>query len=308
MNMLTLLSIHWNPDPELFNLFGRLPIRYYGLLWVIGIALAYAIVHRQYHDRKIDEKTFEPLFFYCFFGILIGARLGHCLFYQPDYYLNHFWEMILPVKFLPGGGWKWTGYEGLASHGGTLGLIIALWMYCRKTKMHYMDVLDMIAVATPVTACCIRLANLMNSEIIGKPADVPWAFVFERVDMLPRHPAQLYEAIAYFIFFLGMAWLYKRGMKRQQGSKPVTDFSTAAKAKSAVTHTGASLPYYHRGFFFGLCLTEIFLFRFFIEFLKEDQVAFESTMTLNMGQWLSIPFILVGIYFMCFYGKKTAGK
>ncbi len=308
MNMLTLLSIHWNPDPELFNLFGRLPIRYYGLLWVIGIALAYAIVHRQYHDRKIDEKTFEPLFFYCFFGILIGARLGHCLFYQPDYYLNHFWEMILPVKFLPGGGWKWTGYEGLASHGGTLGLIIALWMYCRKTKMHYMDVLDMIAVATPVTACCIRLANLMNSEIIGKPADLPWAFVFERVDMLPRHPAQLYEAIAYFIFFLGMAWLYKRGIKRQQGSKPATDFSTAAKAKSAATHTGASLPYYHRGFFFGLCLTEIFLFRFFIEFLKEDQVAFESTMTLNMGQWLSIPFILVGIYFMCFYGKKTAGK
>ena len=173
--MLTLLSINWNPNPELFNLFGSLPIRYYGLLWVVGIALAYVIVHRQYHDRKIDEKTFEPLFFYCFFGILVGARLGHCLFYQPDYYLNHFWEMILPVKFLPDGGWKFTGYEGLASHGGTLGLIIALWMYCRKTKMHYMDVLDMIAVATPVTACCIRLANLMNSEIIGKPADVPWA-------------------------------------------------------------------------------------------------------------------------------------
>ena len=143
--MLTLLSINWNPNPELFNLFGSLPIRYYGLLWVVGIALAYVIVHRQYHDRKIDEKTFEPLFFYCFFGILVGARLGHCLFYQPDYYLNHFWEMILPVKFLPDGGWKFTGYEGLASHGGTLGLIIALWMYCRKTKMHYMDVLDMIA-------------------------------------------------------------------------------------------------------------------------------------------------------------------
>ena len=92
-----------------------------------------------------------------------------------------------------------TGYEGLASHGGTLGLMIALWLYCRKTKMHYMDVVDMIAVATPITACCIRLANLMNSEIIGKPTDVPWAFIFERVDMLPRHPAQLYEAIAYFL-------------------------------------------------------------------------------------------------------------
>ena len=286
MNMLTLLSINWNPNPELFNLFGSLPIRYYGLLWVVGIALAYVIVHRQYRDRKIDEKTFEPLFFYCFFGILIGARLGHCLFYQPDYYLNHFWEMILPVKFLPDGGWKWTGYEGLASHGGTLGLIIALWMYCRKTKMHYMDVLDMIAVATPITACFIRLANLMNSEIIGQPTDVPWAFVFERVDMLPRHPAQLYEAIAYFIFFLGMVYLYKRGQQKREK---------------------ASLPY-HRGFFFGLCLTEIFVFRFFIEFLKENQVNFERTMALNMGQWLSIPFILIGVYFMFFYGKKTAGK
>ena len=286
MNMLTLLSINWNPNPELFNLFGSLPIRYYGLLWVVGIALAYVIVHRQYRDRKIDEKTFEPLFFYCFFGILIGARLGHCLFYQPDYYLNHFWEMILPVKFLPDGGWKWTGYEGLASHGGTLGLIIALWMYCRKTKMHYMDVLDMIAVATPITACFIRLANLMNSEIIGQPTDVPRAFVFERVDMLPRHPAQLYEAIAYFIFFLGMVYLYKRGQQKREK---------------------ASLPY-HRGFFFGLCLTEIFVFRFFIEFLKEDQVDFERTMALNMGQWLSIPFLLIGVYFMFFYGKKTAGK
>ena len=282
--MLTLLSINWNPNPELFNLFGSLPIRYYGLLWVVGIALAYVIVHRQYRDRKIDEKTFEPLFFYCFFGILIGARLGHCLFYQPDYYLNHFWEMILPVKFLPDGGWKWTGYEGLASHGGTLGLIISLWMYCRKTKMHYMDVLDMIAVATPITACFIRLANLMNSEIIGQPTDVPWAFVFERVDMLPRHPAQLYEAIAYFIFFLGMVYLYKRGQQKREK---------------------ASLPY-HRGFFFGLCLTEIFLFRFFIEFLKENQVNFEDSMTLNMGQWLSIPFVIIGVYFMCFYGKKAS--
>ena len=275
--MLTLLTINWNPDPELFKLFGSISIRYYSLLWVVGIALAYVIVHRQFRDRKIEEKKFEPLLFYCFFGILIGARLGHCLFYQPDYYLHHFWEMILPVKFLPDGGWKWTGYEGLASHGGTLGLIIALWLYCRKTKIHYMDVLDMIAVTTPITACCIRLANLMNSEIIGNPTDVPWAFVFERVDMLPRHPAQLYEAIAYFIFFLGMVYLYK---KSDHGTK------------------------LHRGFFFGLCLTEIFIFRFFVEFLKEEQVDFEQTMSLNMGQWLSIPFILIGLYFMFFYGKK----
>ena len=304
MNTL-LLSINWNPNPELFNLFG-ISIRYYGLLWAVGIFFAYIIVHYQFRDKKIDEKKFDPLFFYCFFGILIGARLGHCLFYDPGQYLTSgkgFVEMLLPIKFLAGGGWKFTGYEGLASHGGTLGLMIALWLYCRKTKLHYMDVLDMIAVATPITACCIRLANLMNSEIIGKPTDVPWAFIFEREDMLPRHPAQLYEAIAYFIFFLGMVWLYKRGQKKQE-TKLETDFSTT-KRKSTTVQAEASLPY-HRGFFFGLCLTEIFTFRFFIEFLKENQVNFEDSMTLNMGQWLSIPFVIIGVYFMCFYGKKAS--
>lgn len=279
--MPSLLTISWNPDPELFNLFGSFPIRYYGLLWGIGIVLACIIVQRQYRDRKISEDKFTPLFFYCVIGITLGARLGHCIFYDWSYYQNHLIEMILPVKQFPNEGWKWIGYRGLASHGGTLGLIIALWLYCRKTKMHYMDVLDMIAVATPICACFIRLANLINSEIIGKPTDMPWAFVFEQIDMLPRHPAQLYEAIAYFIFFLGMIYLYK---KSDHGQK------------------------LHRGFFFGLCLTEIFVFRFFVEFLKENQVDFENTMTLNMGQWLSVPFVIIGIYFMLFYGKKQAIK
>ncbi len=275
------LSILWNPKPELFNLFG-LSIRYYGLLWAVGIALAYMVVHYQYRDKKIDEKIFDPLFFYCFFGILIGARLGHCLFYQPEYYLHHFWEMILPIKFLPDGGWKFTGYEGLASHGGTLGLMIALWLYCRKVKMHYLDVVDMIAVATPITACFIRLANLMNSEIIGKATDVAWAFCFLKAQGVPdpetpRHPAQLYEAIAYLILFFVMIYLYKKHDKQLR-----------------------------RGFYFGLCLTAIFVFRFFIEFLKEDQVAFEAGMTFNMGQWLSVPFVIIGVYFMFFYGRKSS--
>jgi phosphatidylglycerol:prolipoprotein diacylglycerol transferase len=279
--MPSLLTINWNPDPELFNLFGIFPLRYYGLLWGIGIVLACIIVQRQYRDRKISEDKFTPLFFYCVIGITLGARLGHCIFYDWSYFQNHLIEMILPIRQFPGEGWKWIGYKGLASHGGTLGLIIALWLYCRKTKMHYMDVLDMIAVATPICACCIRLANLMNSEIIGKPTDMPWAFVFEQVNMLPRHPAQLYEAIAYFIFFLGMVYLYK---KSDHGTK------------------------LHRGFLFGLCLTEIFAFRFFVEFLKENQVDFENTMTLNMGQWLSVPFIIIGIYFMLFYGRKQTIK
>ncbi|GAK35290.1 prolipoprotein diacylglyceryl transferase [Bacteroides graminisolvens] len=268
-----LATIHWNPNPELFNLLG-ISIRYYGLLWAVGILFAYLVVHYQYRDKKIGEDKFEPLFFYCFFGIVLGARLGHCLFYQPEYYLTRPVEMLLPIKMLPGGGWKFTGYEGLASHGGTLGLMIALWLYVRKTKLNYIDVVDMIAVATPITACFIRLANLMNSEIIGKVTDVPWAFVFEREDMQPRHPAQLYEAIAYFIFFLIHIYLYKKYSKKL-----------------------------HRGFFFGLCLTLIFTFRFFIEFLKENQVSFEDGMSLNMGQWLSIPFVIIGLA-VIFNGKK----
>lgn len=277
--MPSLLTINWNPDPELFNLFGIFPIRYYGLLWGIGIVLSCIIVQRQYRDRKISEDKFTPLFFYCVIGITLGARLGHCIFYDWSYYQNHLIEMILPIRQFPGEGWKWIGYKGLASHGGTLGLIIALWLYCRKTKMHYMDVLDMIAVATPICACCIRLANLMNSEIIGKPSDVPWAFVFERVDMQPRHPGQLYEAIAYLILFFIMIYLYKNYSKKL-----------------------------HRGFFFGLCLTYIFTFRFFIEFLKENQEDFENSMMFNMGQWLSVPFIIIGVYFMFFYNRKKVEK
>lgn len=283
MNLL--LYIKWNPNPELFRFLG-IPVRYYGLLWLVGIVLAYLIVHYQFRDRKISEKTFEPIFFYCFFGILIGARLGHCFFYEPELFLTSwqgFVEMILPIDLLPGGGWRFIGYQGLASHGGTLGLMIALWLYCRKTKLHYIDVVDMIAVATPITACCIRLANLMNSEIVGRITDVPWAFVFERLahqgypnPLAPRHPAQLYEALAYLLLFgVMMLIYYKRHF---------------------------SMP---RGFYFGLCLASIFTFRFFVEFIKENQEAFENNMILNMGQWLSIPFILIGIYFMFFYGRKS---
>src|SRR5574344_1154651 len=188
-----LATIHWNPNPELFNLLG-ISIRYYGLLWAVGILFAYLVVHYQYRDKKIGEDKFEPLFFYCFFGIVLGARLGHCLFYQPEYYLNHLTEMILPIKILPDGSWKFSGYEGLASHGGTLGLMIALWLYVRKTKVGIWTVLDNVAIATPIAAFFIRMGNLMNSEIIGKETDVTWALIFERVDMMQSHPGQLYEA------------------------------------------------------------------------------------------------------------------
>lgn len=274
-----LLYILWNPNLEIFRI-GNFAIRWYSTCWLIGLALAYFIVKWLYKDQKVKDAYFDPLFMYCFLGILIGARLGHCLFYQPEYFLSswtHIVEMFLPIHQMADGSWKFTGYEGLASHGGTIGLMVALYLYYRKTGMNLWHVLDDIAIATPITACFIRLGNLMNSEIIGTPTQVPWAFIFERVDMTPRHPGQLYEAIAYFFFFFIMLHYYKR-ISKKVGT----------------------------GFYFGLCLTLIFTFRFFIEYTKDIQVDFESGMIFNMGQLLSIPFIILGI--ACMRGGKWMKK
>lgn len=260
--------ILWNPSLEAFSL-GPLSIRWYSLCWLVGLLAAYLMVRKQYREQKISDELFEPLFFYCFIGILIGARLGHCLFYEPDYFLSsgsHIVEMLLPIRFTPDGSWRFTGYEGLASHGGTLGLIIALWLYVRRTGLSIWRVLDNIAIATPATAGLIRLGNLMNSEIIGKITDVPWAFIFQRVDTMPRHPGQLYEAIAYALLLI-IGWAAYRRWPQRVGT----------------------------GFFFGLCLTYIFTARFLIEYTKDIQEAFEAGMPLNMGQLLSIPFVIIGV-------------
>lgn len=269
--MFNLLSVVWNPELELFRLFG-LPVRYYSLMWCIGLVAAYFLVRKFFKDRKISDDTFEPLFVYCFLGILIGARLGHCIFYQPDYYLSsfeHIIEMLLPIAFTPDGV-KMVGYAGLASHGGTIGIFIAIYLYCRKYKVKLLEVVDMICVATPFTAGCIRIGNLMNSEIVGKATGTDWGFIFAALgEDFPRHPAQLYEAIAYFIIFIISILIYKKH-KDMVGS----------------------------GFYFGFCLATIFTFRFFVEFCKEVQVDFEEGMALDMGQILSIPFILIGAYFI----------
>ena len=277
--MMNLLSyIVWNPDLEAFHL-GPISVRWYGLMWLIGFALGYFIVKRLYKEQKIKDELFDPLFIYCFFGILIGARLGHCIFYQPEDFLTS-WkgivEMIFPILIGNDGSWLGQtfgfyiiGYAGLASHGGTLGLMIALWLYVRKTKLSIWTVLDNIAIATGSMACCIRLGNLMNSEIIGKITDVPWAFIFEKVDAVPRHPGQLYEAIAYAILFCIM-WVLHKKMPEKIGT----------------------------GWYFGFCLTYIFTFRFFIEYTKEIQEAFEASLPIDMGQILSIPFIILGVYCM----------
>ena len=286
--MIDLLNyIVWNPDLEAFRL-GPLAVRWYGLMWIIGLALAYFVVKKLYKEQKIKDEYFDPLFLYCFFGILIGARLGHCIFYEPDYFLTSgkgLVEMILPIRFLPEGGFKLIGYAGLASHGGTLGLMIALWMYVRKTKLGIWTVLDNIAIATGTTACFIRLGNLMNSEIIGKVTDVPWAFIFEHVDKVPRHPGQLYEAIAYAILFCIMWTIYKRSHQHPTSNTQHPQVGT--------------------GWYFGFCLTYIFTFRFFIEYTKEIQEAFEASLPIDMGQILSIPFILLGAYCMI-RAKKQA--
>lgn len=269
--MTNIQYILWNPDLFAFRI-GGFGVRWYSLCWCLALLCAYIIVQRLYRRQNIPDKLFDPLFFYCFVGILVGARLGHCLFYEPGYFLSHPLEMVLPMRQGPH-GWVFTGYAGLASHGGTLGLILALWLYVRKTRLNIMRVLDNIAIATPLSAMFIRLGNLMNSEIIGKPTDVPWAFVFERVDMLPRHPGQFYEAICYLLFFIAGLILYKKWPQR----------------------VGT-------GFFFGFCLTTIFTARFFIEYTKEVQEAWEASMLINMGQILSLPFIIVGLY--CMWGGR----
>lgn len=263
-----LLYINWNPDVFALHI-GTFGLRWYSLCWALGLFSVYMLEHKLYREQGVPEEKFEPLVFYCFFGILLGARLGHCLFYEPGYFLHHPVEMLLPVKQDAAGGWHFTGYEGLASHGGTLGLMIALWLFVRRTGLRLLFVLDNIAIVTPVCACAIRLGNLMNSEIIGRPTDVPWAFVFERIDQLPRHPGQLYEALCYALFFL-VHWYYYRHRPERVGT----------------------------GFFFGLCLTLIFTSRIFIEYTKENQVAFENGMLFNMGQLLSVPFVLLGLWCM----------
>ena len=269
------MFITWHPDVVAIDL-GFFAIRWYSLCWALGLMGVYLLMHHIYREQKLSEEKFEPLFIYCFLGILIGARLGHCLFYEPQYFLSHPVEMFLPIRNIPGEGWKFTGYEGLASHGGTIGLMIALWLYSRKTGVKLIHVLDNVAIVTPICACAIRLGNLMNSEIIGRPTNAPWAFIFERVDAVPRHPGQLYEAICYAIFFF-VGWCFYRKYPQRVGT----------------------------GWFFGLCLFLIFTSRILIEYTKENQVDFESGMLFNMGQLLSVPFVLLGIWCM---KRATSGN
>lgn len=258
--------IHWNVDPEIFWITDSFPLRYYGLFWIMGLFLAYSIVQRIYKKEGVPVENWEQLTTYIFVGIILGARLGHCFFYEPAYYLSHPLEILLPIHEGADGSYSFTGFQGLASHGGTLGAFIAIVYYWKKTKTNVLWVLDRVAIGAAVTAAFIRFGNLMNSEIYGKPTDGTWGFVFERDDLIPRHPTQLYEAISYLLIF-GLLYYMYRSNKIE--NRP--------------------------GLFVGSLFILLFLARFIIEFFKENQVSFEDGMTLNMGQWLSLPFIFFGL-------------
>ena len=272
-----------------------LDIRWYALGWLGGILLAYLLVKFIYWREGIDPAVaedgsrvctnkFDVLIIYCFVGSLAGSRLGHCIFYDPQVYLTSwqgFLEMFLPFHRDASGAWAFSGYSGLASHGGVIGLIIALWLYARNKQMPFLYVLDMIGVAAAAPSCCIRLGNLMNSEIIGLPTNLPWGFIFHLSGdlrtyghFIPRHPAQLYEAIAYFVILLVILAIY--------------------------LHKPAKQGRLGTGFYFGFCLCTIFTFRFLVEFFKEVQGGADNGSTwLNVGQMLSIPIALVGYWCMC---------
>lgn len=265
--------INWNPDPILFQL-GEISLRWYSILFMSGLYIGYSIVHRIYSKENISTEKLNSLAMYIFLGTIIGARLGHCLFYDWDYFSHHIVEIFLPIRNI-NGHVHFTGFQGLASHGGAIGVAVAIFLYCLKFKDRYLFVLDKIAVATPLVGAFIRLGNLMNSEIIGKTTDVPWAFVFEKVDNYPRHPTQLYEFVCYALLFFIMIALYCHFYGKKQD-----------------------------GFLFGIFIFLLFAGRFFVEYFKIVQEDFEKNLPLNMGQLLSIPFMCWGIYLMCTKGKN----
>lgn len=255
--MMNLASIYWNVSPEIIKI-GPISLRWYGLLFASAFVLGYWILLKVYKLEKKPQSDLEQLSIYVILGTVIGARLGHCLFYDPVYYLSH------PVQIIK----VWEG--GLASHGAAIGIIISIYLLTKKQKDKTMLwILDRLVIVVALGGALIRLGNLFNSEIIGTPTDLPWAFIFARIDDIPRHPSQLYESIFYFISFFILLFVY---------------YKTDKKTK--------------QGYLFGLFLILIFGFRFFVEFIKKEQSSFEQGMMLDMGQILSIPFILLGLYFL----------
>lgn len=271
--------IHWNPPISIFNL-GGFEIRYYSLLFGMGFLIGYLIVKRMFAREHMPEEWLDKLLFYIFIGAIVGARLGHCIFYDWDYYSQHILEIFLPVEFEP--RFRITGFRGLASHGGAIGVIIALLLFNKRySKKPWLWIFDRIVVPVALAGGFIRLGNLMNSEIIGKATDASWGFVFEQIDLIPRHPVQLYESICYFILFGILIWMYWR---------------TAA-------------PKY-QGRIFAVFLILLWGIRFVLEYFKKSQGGIEYAFNgiLSTGQLLSIPFIILGFVLLIINWNKKYPK
>ncbi|HYG04299.1 MAG TPA: prolipoprotein diacylglyceryl transferase [Chryseosolibacter sp.] len=263
--LIALTYIIWDVDPDFFIIpFINHPIRWYGLLFALAFLISQQIMYFIYKKDGRPASEIDTLTIYMVIATIVGARLGHVLFYDPMHYFQNPHEIIM----------VWEG--GLASHGGVIGILIAIYLFARKTNVSYLWALDRICIAAALTFCMIRMGNLMNSEMIGTPTSLPWGFVFVSKDNLPRHPAQLYEAIHYFISFIVLFYVWHRQRDRM-----------------------------NNGFLFSWALIIMFSFRFIDEFFKINQAQFEDGMVLNMGQILSIPFILTGLAILIFsIGKK----
>lgn len=256
--------INWNVDPVMFHI-GSFGLRYYSFGFVFAFVFGYIILNKMFAKEKVETKYLDSLVIWMFMAVLIGARLGHCLFYEPSYYLtaDHWLEIVLPINLATG---EFTGYEGLASHGAAIAILLSIWLYCRKYKTNGWWLLDRLVIIVALAGTFIRLGNLFNSEIYGVETSLPWGFIFERNhETVPKHPTQLYESLSYLIIFVVCLMIYRK--------------------KDGKLHNGR---------LFGYWLIALFGMRFLIEFVKEEQVAFEQGMTLDMGQWLSVPFIVAG--------------
>lgn len=257
--------VHWNVDPVMFHL-GSFGLRYYSLGFLFAFLLGYLVLNKMFAREKVEIKYLDTLVVWVFLAVLIGARLGHCFFYEPDYFCtaDHWPEIILPFNLQTG---QFTGYQGLASHGAAIAIILTIWLYYRKFKINAWWLFDRLVIVVALGGFFIRLGNLFNSEIYGVQTSLPWGFIYERNgEVVPKHPTQLYESFSYLIIFLVCLWTYRK----KEGKL-------------------------HNGRLFGYWLVALFGVRFLIEFVKEEQVAFEQGMTLDMGQWLSIPFVIGGI-------------
>ncbi|MDR2272361.1 MAG: prolipoprotein diacylglyceryl transferase [Sphingobacterium sp.] len=265
-NNFILNFITWDVNSDIFTIpIINHPVRWYGLFWLLGIVLCYRLLWTMLKKEGRPIAFLDQLSIYIVLGTIIGARLGHVLFYDPAYYLSN------PLKIFA----IWEG--GLASHGGGLGILVAIFLFARKQKLPFLWVADRIALVVPIAGACIRLGNLMNSEIIGTPTNLPWAFIFTSIDQIPRHPAQLYEALFCIALFLLLNYLWTKPFLKN-----------------------------NIGNCFALLLILLFTFRFLDEFLKVNQEDFENSLFINMGQLLSIPFVLIGSALLIFNSREKS--